>query len=243
MSKSTCKKETEQAPIRSAQAKEKQQVVTLPITNPNAAGIDIGDKMHAVAVGPDKDPSPVRKFGTFTCDLKAIISWLKQCEVTSVAMESTGVYWKPLCAMLLEHGFDVWLVNAKQLKNVSGKKTDMSDAAWIQKMHSCGVLPRSFLLDDLTETVRSIVRQRRALIQDANRCTQRIQKNLELMNIKIHTVINDIMGKTGKAILEAILKGERKAENFIPLIDGRIKASHEDILKSLKATGAVNVYL
>jgi len=151
-----------------------------------------------------------------------------------VAMESTGVYWKPLYAMLIQYDFDVWLVNSRQIKNVSGKKTDMSDASWIQQLHSCGLLTRSFLPDDLTETLRSVVRQRRALIQDANRCIQRIQKNLELMNVKIHTVISDIMGKSGKAILEAIINGERKAENFLPLIDGRIKASNEDILKSLE---------
>lgn len=234
MSKITCKTENEQAQKRPSKAKRNQQVVSLPVINAHAAGIDIGDKMHVVAVGPKLDPLPVREFGTFTCDLQAIVSWLKQCKITSVAMESTGVYWKPLAAMLIQHDFDLWLINAKQVKNVSGKKTDKSDAAWIQRMHSCGLWSRSFLPDDLTETLRSVVRQRRALIQDANRCVQRIQKNLELMNVKIHTVINDIMGKTGKAILEAIINGERTPENFLPLIDGRIKASHDKILKSLE---------
>lgn len=234
MSKSTCKKENGQTSKLVRKSGVDQQVITLPVINPNAAGIDIGDTMHAVAVGPGVDRSPVRKFGAFTCDLMLIIVWLKQCKVTSVAMESTGVYWKPLYAMLIQYGFDVWLVNSRQIKNVSGKKTDMSDASWIQQLHSCGLLTRSFLPDDLTETLRSVVRQRRALIQDANRCIQRIQKNLELMNVKIHTVINDIMGKTGKAILEAIINGERKAENFLPLIDRRIEASNEDILKSLE---------
>ncbi len=165
----------------------------------------------------------------------AIVQWLLQCKVTTVAMESTGVYWKPLYAMLIQYNFDVWLVNSKQTRNVNGKKTDIEDAAWIQQLHSCGLLTRSFLPDDLTETLRSVVRQRRALLQDTNRCIQRIQKNLELMNVKIHTVINDIMGKTGKAIVEAIINGERKAENFLPLIDRRIQATQEDIIKSLEA--------
>jgi transposase len=204
------------------------------VINGNAAGIDIGDTMHAVAVPAGRDKSPVKKFGTFTCDLMSIIQWLKKCGVTTVAMESTGVYWKPLFVMLIQYGFDPWLVNSRQTKNISGKKTDMEDAAWIQQLHSCGLLTRSFLPDDLTETLRSIVRQRRVLLQDSNRCILRIQKQLEVMNIKIHTVINDIMGKTGSAILEAIIDGERKAENFLPLIDKRIQASDEDIRKSLE---------
>lgn len=234
MSKVTCKNKTEQAPVGASKAKRGKQVVTLEVINPNAAGIDIGDRVHAVAVDPGMDPTPVRTFGTFTCDLLAIVSWLKHCKVTSVAMESTGVYWKPLYAMLIQEDFDVWLVPSRQIKQVSGKKTDESDAAWIQRLHSCSLLSRSFLPDDLTESLRSVVRQRRALLQDANRCVQRIQKNLELMNVKIHTVINDLMGKTGKAMLEAIINGERKAENFLQFVDGRIKASHDDIVKSLE---------
>lgn len=234
MSKSTRKNQNGQASKVPTNKPVEQAVVTLSVLNPNAAGIDIGDTMHVVAVPPGRDASQVRKFGAFTCDLMSIIKWLLHCKVTTVAMESTGVYWKPLYAMLIQYGFDVWLVNSKQIKNVSGKKTDMLDAAWIQQLHSCGLLKRSFLPDDLTETLRSIVRQRRSLLQDSNRCIQRIQKNLELMNLKIHTVINDITGKTGKAILEAIINGEQKPENFLPLIDVRIKASDEDILKSLE---------
>src|SRR5205823_13563637 len=145
-----------------------------------------------------RDKEPVRAFGTFTCDLLAIILWLKQCLIDTVAMESTGVYWKPLYALLIAEGFEVYLVNAKQTKNVSGRKNDMSDAAWIQMLHTCGLLKSSFLPDDLTETMRTLVRQRKALLHDSTRCIQRIQKNFELMNLKIHTVIADITGKTGK---------------------------------------------
>lgn len=219
----------------SAKSKDsKPSVVQMQVVRPNAAGIDIGDTLHAVAVPPDRDKEPVRQFGAFTCDLEAIVKWLKQCGIDSVAMESTGVYWKPLYGLLIMSGFEVCLVNARHTKNVNGRKTDMSDAAWIQQLHSCGLLRSSFLPDDLTETLRTLVRQRKAWIQDSNRCIQRIQKNFELMNIKIHTVIRDIMGKTGKAIIEAIINGEREAKNFLPLIDGRIQATEDEIEKSLE---------
>lgn len=212
----------------------KQEVVHMQVIRPNAAGIDIGDTMHAVAVPPSRDSEPVRSFGAFTCDLQAIVKWLKQCEIDTVAMESTGVYWKPLYALLITEGFEVYLVNAKQTRNVTGRKTDMSDAAWIQMLHSCGLLKTSFLPDDLTETIRTLARQRKALLQDSTRSVQRIQKNFELMNLKIHTVISDITGKTGREIIEAIIAGERKPENFLPLIDERIQATEEEILKSLE---------
>jgi len=234
MSKSTCKKAHQKKPVANKKKQQKQDVVHMQVIHPNAAGIDIGDTLHAVAVSPGRDKDPVRAFGTFTCDLLAIVVWLKQCLIDTVAMESTGVYWKPLYALLIAEGFEVYLVNAKQTKNVSGRKTDMSDAAWIQMLHSCGLLKSSFLPDDLTETMRTLVRQRKALLQDSTRCIQRIQKNFELMNLKIHTVISDITGKTGKAIIEAIIAGERKPENFLPLIDERILATDEDILKSLE---------
>jgi transposase len=234
MSKVTCQKgKTKKA--NSAKSKEpKRSVVHMQVVRPDAAGIDIGDTIHAVAVPPDRDEEPVRQYGTFTCDLDAIVKWLKQCGIRSVAMESTGVYWKPLYGLLIMNGFEVCLVNARHTKNVNGRKTDMSDAAWIQQLHSCGLLQSSFLPDDQTETLRTLVRQRKAWIQDSNRCIQRIQKQFELMNIKIHTVIRDIMGKTGKAIIEAIINGERVARNFLPLVDSRIQASEEEIEKSLE---------
>ena len=160
MSKSTFKKRYERKTKPKAKKELGQDVVTFPITRANAAGIDIGDRVHAVAVPADRDPSPVRTFGAFTCDLMVIVQWLLKCRIDTVAMESTGVYWKPLYAMLNQYGFDVWLVNSKQIKNITGRKTDMGDAAWIQKLHSFGLLKRSFLPDDLTETLRSVVRQR-----------------------------------------------------------------------------------
>jgi transposase len=234
MSKSTRKKLNGKKAEPKTKMQPEQEVVTLSVIRPNAAGIDIGDTMHVVAVPPGRSNEQVKKFGAFTCDLQEIVKWLKQCRVDTVAMESTGVYWIPLFALLIQHGFEVYLVNSRHTKNVSGKKTDMEDAVWIQRLHSCGLLTRSFLPDDLTETLRTLVRQRKALIQDSNRCIQRIQKNLEMMNIKIHTVIRDITGKTGKAIIEAIIKGEREAKKFLPLIDVRIQASEEEIVKSLE---------
>lgn len=211
----------------------KKEAVSMPIVNENAAGIDVSATMHAVAVPPGRDIEHVREFGSFTEDLVLIAQWLKQCRISTVAMESTGVYWKQLYLILIENGFEVLLVNARHVKNVTGRKTDMDDAQWIQKLHSCGLLTSSFLPDESTQRIRTLVRHRKTLLQDSSKYVLRMQKALELMNIKIHSVINDLMGKTGTAILEAILKGEREPEIFLQFVDGRIKADHETIKKSL----------
>jgi transposase len=208
----------------------------MALMNPHAAGIDISDTEHVVAVPQGADTERVRKFEAMTCDLEMIVAWLKQCHIQTVAMESTGVYWKPLFSLLVRHGFEVYLVNSKHVKNVTGRKTDEDDAMWIQKLHSCGLLKSSYLPDDEQDALRTLVRYRRTLVEDSSRFVNRIQKSLELMNIKFHTVISDIVGKTGKAVLEAIINGERNAENFLPLIDIRIKADHEKIKKSLEGT-------
>jgi transposase len=221
------------------QTQQKQQtksvnVVSLPIVNLNAAGIDVASKMHAVAVPPGRDTVNVKEFGAFTEDLVSIAEWLKKCEIDKVAMESTGVYWKQLYLVLIERDFEVSLVNAKHVKNVTGRKTDMDDAQWIQKLHSCGLLKSSFLPDDSTESLRSLVRHRKRLIEDSSRYVLRMEKALELMNIKIQGVISDLMGKSGTAILEAILRGEREPENFMQYVDYRVKANREEIKKSLR---------
>jgi transposase len=169
-----------------------------------------------------------------TCDLVQIIAWLKACLIQTVAMESTGVYWKPLFSMLVKEGFEVYLVNSKHVKNVTGRKTDEDDAMWIQKLHSCGLLKSSFLPDAEQEALRTLVRFRRTLVEDCSRFINRMQKSMELMNIKFHTIISDITGKTGRAVIEAILGGERNAANFLPLIDCRIKANAETIRQSLE---------
>lgn len=134
--------------------------------------------------------------------MKSISAWLQQCGIETVAMESTGVYWKSLFSVLIQDGFEVYLVNAKHTKNVTGRKTDESDAMWIQKLHSCGLLSSCFLPDEPTESLRTLVRFRKNLTQDSSRYILRVQKSLELMNIKTHTVISDMVGKTGTAIIE-----------------------------------------
>jgi transposase len=208
--------------------------VSMPLINPNAAGIDIGDTLHCVAVPAGRDQLTVREFGAFTSDLELIVAWLKQCRVDTVAMESTGIYWKNLFAMLVHHGFEVYLVNAKHTRNITGKKDDESDAQWIQKLHSCGLLKSCFLPDEHTDMLRTLVRHRRSLTQDSSRYVLRMQKALESMNIKIHTVINDITGKTGTAIIKAIIGGERNPNHFLSFIDPRIKADKKSIVKSLE---------
>lgn len=221
--------------VKSKPAK-RENVVEMAVVNPYAAGIDISDREHVVAVPEGADKQRVRKFGAMSCDLEEIVLWLKQCEITTVAMESTGVYWKPLFSMLVRNGFEVYLVNAAHVKNVTGRKTDENDAMWIQKLHSCGLLRSSYLPDDEQDALRTLVRYRRALVQDSSRFINRMQKSLELMNIKFHTIISDITGKSGTRVIEAILAGQRNAENFLPYIDRRVKADRETIVKSLEGT-------
>lgn len=205
----------------------------LPIINLHAAGIDVSASSHMVAVPLDSAQESIREFGAFTPDLHEIARWLHDCHVTTVAMESTGVYWRPLYLVLIEAGFEVYLVNARHVKNVTGKKTDQDDARWIQKLHSCALLNSSFLPDEQTERLRTLVRHRNSLIADSNRYELRIQKALELMNIKVHGVLSNLMGKTGRAMLEAIIGGQRDPEQLIEHVDKRVKADHETIKKSL----------
>jgi transposase len=213
---------------------ENPNIVSLPMINEHAAGIDISDKEHVVAVPENIGKERVRKFGTMTCDLQLIVLCLKECLIKTVAMESTGVYWRPLFSVLVRAGFEVHLVNSKHVKNVTGRKTDEDDAMWIQKLHSCDLLKSSYLPDDHQDALRTLVRHRRTLVQDSSRFVNRMQKAMELMNIKFHTLIGDIVGQTGKAVVEAIIDGERNAQNFLPLIGKGIKADHETIRKSLE---------
>jgi transposase len=187
-----------------------------------------------VAVPADRCQQSVREFGSFTEDLELLADWLQDCGITTIAMESTGVYWKPLFTALIARGFEVCLVHARHVRNVTGRKTDVEDARWIQKLHSCGLLRSCFLPDDATESLRSLVRHRKSLIEDSTRYVLRMEKAMELMNIKIHSVISDIMGKTGTSIIEAIIAGERQAENFLTHVDARIKADAHTVVKSLR---------
>jgi transposase len=221
---------------KAAKPRKTKAPAGFPLVHPNAAGIDIGDTFHAVAIPEGRDEQQVRTFGAMTCDLLAIAGWLKQCKIDTVAMESTGVYWKPLFGVLIKEGFDVYLVNSRQVRNVSGRKTDEDDACWIQKLHSCGLLKSSYLPDDEGEALRTLVRYRKTLTQDCNRFILRMQKAMELMNLKLHTVINDITGQSGLAVINAIVGGERKPEVLQQFGGKNVKADRETILKSLQGT-------
>jgi transposase len=205
----------------------------LSCLNLNAAGVDIGATEIYVAVPGDRDPQAVRCFPTFTEDLHAAAAWLKACHIETVAMESTGVYWIPLFQILEARGFKVVLVNAHHVKNVPGRKSDVSDCQWLQYLHSVGLLRGSFRPEQAVCSVRSILRHRDSLVQMASSHVQHMQKALDQMNLQLHHVISDITGMTGIAILEAILAGERNPHTLAALRDRRIKASADTIAKSL----------
>lgn len=206
----------------------------LPVFNHYAAGIDIGDTLQCVAIGDGNNGHIVKTSTSFTSDLREIVFFLKENKITTVAMESTGIYWLPLYLLLEESGIEVFLVNAKYVKNVTGRKKDDTDAIWIQKLHTCGLLQKSFQPENEMRILRDYTRQRRSLITMNADTVRRMQKALELMNIKIHTVISDILGKTGMLMVKAILAGERNPEVLATLCDSRIRASREEIIKSLE---------
>src|ERR1700719_3075703 len=212
---------------------QKSGASLLSCLNLNAAGIDIGATEIYIAVPGDRDPQPVRCFPTFTEDLHAAAAWLKACHIETVAMESTGVYWIPLFQILEARGFKVFLVNAHHVKNVPGRKSDVSDCQWLQYLHSVGLLRGSFRPEQAVCSVRSILRHRDSLVQMASSHVQHMQKALDQMNLQLHHVISDITGMTGIAILEAILAGERNPHTLATLRDRRIKASADTIAKSL----------
>lgn len=205
-----------------------------PIIYPNAAGIDISSKEHYVAVNPDSCDTPIKAFGSFTEDLHSIASFLKECNVDTVAMEATGIYWVSLFLVLEDAGFDVVLVTAKHVKNVRGKKTDVSDSDWIRQLHSCGLLSASFQPDRFTRKLRAYMRHRKNLIEMSATHIRMMHKALEQMNIKLQHVIADITGKSGQEIINAIIRGERNPTELYTYCDKRIKAEKkESIIKSL----------
>jgi transposase len=213
---------------------KKRDLNSLPTLNINAAGVDIGSEEHWVAVPEDRDESPVRRFGCFTSDLHAMADWLKKCGIDTVAMESTGVYWVPLFQILETQGFDVKLVNARHVKNVPGRKTDVEDCQWLQQLHTYGLLSGSFRPDDSICVLRSYWRHRDNLIRYAAAHVQHMQKALTEMNIQLHKVISDITGVTGMRIIRAILDGERNLVKLAQMKDPRIKKSKETIAKALE---------
>lgn len=206
----------------------------LTITHPNAAGIDIGCASHFVAVPPDRDDEPVREFPSFTVDLNALADWLTACGVDTVAMESTGVYWIPLFELLASRGFTVLLVNARHVKNVSGRKSDVLDCQWLQQLMTYGLLRGAFRPGDAVCVLRSLWRQRGMLLRGQSRQVQHMQKALTQMNIQLANVISDVVGETGQKILRAIVAGERDGAVLAAMKDRRIRASADDIAKSLQ---------
>ena len=203
------------------------------MVNPTAAAIDIGSTMHMAAVNPDACDTPVCAFGTFTQDLHDLADWFKSCGVTSVAMESTGVYWIPAFEVLEGHGFQVILVNARYAKNVPGRKTDVSDAGWLRQLHSYGLLRGSFRPEAEIATLRAYLRQRERLVEYAAAHIQHMQKSLMEMNLQLHHVVSDITGATGMRIIRAIVAGERDPEVLATFRDIRCHSSTEVIKAAL----------
>ena len=208
----------------------------LRITFPNAAGIDIGSASHFVAVPPDREDESVREFPSFTADLHAIADWLTSCKVDSVAMESTGVYWIPLFELLESRGFKVFLVNARHVKNVSGRKSDVLDCQWLQQLMTYGLLAGAFRPAEEVCVLRALWRQRGMLLKTQARSVQHMQKALAQMNIQLANVISDVAGETGLKIIRAILTGERDGHVLAALRNARIQASPEEIAKSLQGS-------
>ncbi|MGH8761215.1 MAG: IS110 family transposase [Burkholderiales bacterium] len=206
----------------------------LTITHPNAAGIDIGSAAHYVAVPPERDDEPVREFASFTADLNALADWLEACGVDTVAMESTGVYWIALFELLESRGLTVLLVNARHVKNVSGRKSDVLDCQWLQQLMTYGLLSGAFRPAEQVCVLRSLWRQRGMLLKSQARHVQHMQKALTQMNIQLTNVLADIVGESGQRILRAIVAGERDGHVLGAMKNVRVRASVDEIAKSLQ---------
>lgn len=201
--------------------------------NPNAAGIDCGATAHFVAVPSDRDPNPVQSFTTFTHDLRRLADWLTACGVTSVAMEATGVYWIPLYEILDARGFEVLLVNARHVKNVAGRKSDVSDCEWLRELHSVGLLRGSFRPTNAVVALRAYLRHRQTLLESAGMYIQRMQKALLQMNLQLPVVVSDITGVTGLRILRDIVAGHHDPDRLAEYRDHRCHASKAEIVAAL----------
>jgi transposase len=213
----------------------RKKKLEMEIVNPNAAGIDVGSRSHYVAIG--QEPGDVREFGVYAEDLKACAAYLKENNITTVAMESTGTYWQNLFSELQAVGLEVILANGKFTKNIKGKKTDVLDCMWIQKLHSLGMLSGSFLPDAATEKLRTYCRHRAGLIETAAIHSHKMQKYLRLLNFRLDVVVKDICGQTGLSIIERICKGETDSETLATLRHGNCKKSEQEIAKALQTNG------
>jgi transposase len=206
----------------------------LEVVHRRAAGIDVGNGAHYVAVRPEQDTEPVRRFECFTADLHRLADWLEACGVETIAMQSTGVYWIPLFEILEERGFEVYLVNARHTKNLPGRKSDVQESQWLLKLHTYGLLHNSFQPTAEIRVARTYWRQRGEHVRGASTCVQRMQKALTQMNVQLANVISDLSGLTGQTIVRAILDGERDPRKLAELSHPQIRASREEIARSLE---------
>jgi transposase len=206
----------------------------LDVVHANAAGIDIGNESHFVAVPPAKDAEPVREFGSWTADLERMAAWLKSCGIETVAMQSTGVYWFAVYDVLEKHGLKIFLVNARHTRNLPGRKSDVQESQWLMKLHTYGLLRNSFRPPEEIRPIRAVWRLRDRHVHDAARSVQHMQKALTSMNVHLANAISDISGTSGQAIIRSILAGERNPRKLAQLRDRRIRASEEEVARSLE---------
>jgi transposase len=221
---------------REMMRKMQSEDLSLEVIHPDAAGSDIGNESHYAAVPPSRDSQPVRRFGCTTAELKEMAAWLKQCGIRTVAMQSTGVYWVAVYDILELAGFEVYLVNARDTKNLPGRKSDVQESQWLMKLHSYGLLRNSFRPAQEIRTMRTYWRQRNDLVQSVSRHILRMQKALTQMNLQLANVLSDVSGMTGQAIIKAILAGERDPHKLAAFRDCRVKACEEQIARSLEGS-------
>jgi transposase len=212
-----------------------KESISMEVVNPKAAGIDVGSRSHWVAIGQNEED--VREFGVFNEDLYEMAGWLLENQIQTIAMESTGTYWQNLYAVLIAKGFNVILCNGKFTKNIKGKKTDIKDCQWIQRLHSLGLLSSSFLPDNETEQLRTYCRHRTNLLHMAASTSKKMQKYLRLLNLRLDVVVKDICGLTGLKIIRSICNGETNPEKLAELRHHNCRKSEEEIAKALQSNG------
>jgi transposase len=205
--------------------------VSMNVIHPKAAGIDVGSRSHFVSIG--QEVEEVKEFGVYSSDHQELIKWLKSEKIETIAMESTGNYWQRLFSALQSAGFEVLLVNGRQIKNVKGK-TDVKDCQWIQKLHSLGLLTGSFLPSAEVERIRNYERHRSWMVEQCSKMSNKMQKVLRLMNIRLDIAISDVTGKSGLSIIKAIIDGERSGEKLSSYADRRIKKSKKELAKAMQ---------
>jgi transposase len=219
---------------REMMRKMQSEDLSLEVIHPDAAGIDIGNESHYASVPPSRDSQPVRRFGCTTAELKAMAAWLEQCRIRTVAMQSTGVYWVAVYDILEQAGFEVYLVNARDTKNLPGRKSDVQESQWLMKLHTYGLLRNSFRPSQEIRVMRTYWRQRNDLVRSASRHILRMQKTMTQMNVQLANVLSDVGGATGQAIIKAILAGERDPHKLAAFRDPRVRASEEQIAQYLE---------